>query len=719
MRDTTLVGGLVSTENQQHYFQKQALMKSCRTLPVIFILALGNAFAQPFVRQVECIPVSKNGSPISLPFAGGVNSPNHQFVDIDGDLDLDLFVLDTDLLVDFYRNEGTHSIPNFKLRNGVVVLPSFFYWFLFIDFDSDGLVDLATEDSTAAGVRIYRNTGTPQGPLFTPFISPLLDTSGARIFSGGGIPAFADIDNDGDLDFFGGDVSGRICFYENIGTATNPLYRFVTCAWQNILILGDTCTIETPAFLTPRHGPSAMRFADIDADKDFDLFFGDYFHQGIFFIENMGTPGNASMVCNTAWYSPNSPVVTAGFNQPVLVDIDGDTDLDLFVGVLGGITQLDGFWFLKNIGNPDSAWFRLETKNFISTIDVGEFARPAFVDIDADGDQDLFIGNLNGEITFFRNDGTPANPSYVFADSLYQSIVGNYQYAPVFVDIDNDGDADLFIGMYDGSLKFYRNTGTPQVPVFVNESSPVDTMDVGFYAAPTFIDIDADGDQDLFIGKDNGRLTFYRNSGSASTFTPMLESLFYQNITAGSNSIPTFADINGDGDFDLFIGNSVGKVEYYENIGTQTNAQFVRVTNHYANTDPAFEAAPTFVDIDADGDRELFIGVTKGGLHYYRNDLITTLEESHQVPVSAQLFQNYPNPFNPTTRIEYQTSGSEHVTLKVYDVLGREVATLVNEVKTPGTYTVVWDARGVAGGIYFYRLVADGYTQSRRMILIK
>ncbi len=89
------------------------------------------------------------------------------------------------------------------------------------------------------------------------------------------------------------------------------------------------------------------------------------------------------------------------------------------------------------------------------------------------------------------------------------------------------------------------------------------------------------------------------------------------------------------------------------------------------------------------------------------------------IPGSFSLFQNYPNPFNPTTMIRYQLSAVGHVTLNVYDVLGRRVATLVNEVKTPGTYEVEFSGAGLASGVYFYRLIADGRVVTKRMVLIK
>jgi hypothetical protein len=88
-------------------------------------------------------------------------------------------------------------------------------------------------------------------------------------------------------------------------------------------------------------------------------------------------------------------------------------------------------------------------------------------------------------------------------------------------------------------------------------------------------------------------------------------------------------------------------------------------------------------------------------------------------PRTYTLEQNYPNPFNPVTTINYQLPTITRVTLKVYDVLGREVAALVNEVKQPGRHTVQWNASEVAGGVYFYRLSTRDFVQTRRLLLLR
>ena len=97
---------------------------------------------------------------------------------------------------------------------------------------------------------------------------------------------------------------------------------------------------------------------------------------------------------------------------------------------------------------------------------------------------------------------------------------------------------------------------------------------------------------------------------------------------------------------------------------------------------------------------------------------ITERGETGQL-IKFKLGLNYPNPFNPTTDIRYQIADGGFVSLKIFDVLGREVSTLVNEVKYPGTYTVNWDANGLPGGVYFYRLQAGDFMQARKLILTR
>jgi hypothetical protein len=90
-----------------------------------------------------------------------------------------------------------------------------------------------------------------------------------------------------------------------------------------------------------------------------------------------------------------------------------------------------------------------------------------------------------------------------------------------------------------------------------------------------------------------------------------------------------------------------------------------------------------------------------------------------QIPAEFNLRQNYPNPFNPATTIEYDVPARARIMLKIYNTLGQEVASLVDEERMPGTYSAVWDARGAASGTYWSRMTADGKSVVQKMILLK
>jgi hypothetical protein len=100
-------------------------------------------------------------------------------------------------------------------------------------------------------------------------------------------------------------------------------------------------------------------------------------------------------------------------------------------------------------------------------------------------------------------------------------------------------------------------------------------------------------------------------------------------------------------------------------------------------------------------------------------ELVTVKNDINNELTDFNLHQNYPNPFNPVTTIKYQIPEFSFVTLKIYDVLGNEIETLVNEEKAAGSYAIEFGADGLTSGIYFYQLKADGYMETKKMILIK
>ncbi|MBI5403806.1 MAG: T9SS type A sorting domain-containing protein [Ignavibacteriae bacterium] len=104
---------------------------------------------------------------------------------------------------------------------------------------------------------------------------------------------------------------------------------------------------------------------------------------------------------------------------------------------------------------------------------------------------------------------------------------------------------------------------------------------------------------------------------------------------------------------------------------------------------------------------------------FYMNPIIGTGSNSNNIPEQYSLSQNYPNPFNPVTRINFDLPKQGLTTLKVYDILGREIRTLVNEVKAPGSYSIDFNGNEFSSGVYFYKLESNQFSDIKRMILVK
>ncbi|MBI9075518.1 MAG: VCBS repeat-containing protein [Desulfatibacillum sp.] len=329
------------------------------------------------------------------------------------------------------------------------------------------------------------------------------------------------------------------------------------------------------------------------------------------------------------YYGGTNPLedVWAYNAKPAFVDIDNDGDLDCFVGENGGTVQ---FW--KNSGTPRAASFTrmIGADNPLSDTNVLDLASPAFVDIDGDGDMDAFIGHANemyqtwgeysGEeslVTFLENTGTPEAPVFNFnavASDTRKTITenplivqGGYFAAPTFADIDGDGDMDAFVGDSYGNIRRYENV-TGENPskairstiVFVSrgplpgkDSYPIDADNGN--AAPSFVDVDGDGDLDLFVGNKYGAIQYFENTGSAQEFE-FTERTMSQNplrVNPGINSAPVFADINGDGLADCFMGSSWTNTKRRIQEPTESPTDFYSnlFVRYYQNTGTATKPA--------------------------------------------------------------------------------------------------------------------------------
>ncbi|MCZ6703734.1 MAG: T9SS type A sorting domain-containing protein, partial [Ignavibacteria bacterium] len=122
-------------------------------------------------------------------------------------------------------------------------------------------------------------------------------------------------------------------------------------------------------------------------------------------------------------------------------------------------------------------------------------------------------------------------------------------------------------------------------------------------------------------------------------------------------------------------------------------------------------------DIKKDLTNQLFFSTDFEGI--FELDVITNIGEEPVYSYNYSLSQNYPNPFNPVTKIKYSVPSSEIVQIKVFDVLGTEIKTLLNEYKQSGSYEIEFDASSLPSGVYFYRVISGSYSETKKMILLR
>jgi hypothetical protein len=553
------------------------------------------------------------------PFLGGFDVPRPQFVDVDGDGDLDLFVQERSNELMFFENIGTAESPRFVWRADKYQNLDIGEWSRFADLDGDGDLDLLAEQPYSY-IRYFRNTGSATDPRFTAAVDSVRDAEGRAIFADRqNIPNVADIDCDRLPDLFLGRVDGTITRYELVaGTEEIPRFRFLTDRFEGIEIIGQIGSM---------HGANAMYFADIDDDGDSDFFWGDFFEPGVLFVRNVGSCPAPNLRGDPQPLIPSGDTLsTSGYNVPVLGDIDGDGDLDLFVGVLGGAfnpqrTAADNFLFYEREANGDLAF---RSKRYLSGIDVGSESAPALADVDGDGDLDLIVGNKidpavldRGRLYLFRNIGTATAPEFRLTDTL--DVATSYHLAPAFADLDGDGDLDVLLGTWNDGVLVLWNEGTRTEPRFVRRDSLIVRITRGSHTTPAVGDLDGDGDLDLIIGESSGALNYYRNDGTRAAPRFTLVSDEFEGINVGRRSAPVLHDVDGDGDLDLLIGREQGGVVLYRNEGTPAAARFVWDTSF---TLPLHHmSAPAFGDLDGDGSAEIVAGGLSGGLIYLSRSL--------------------------------------------------------------------------------------------------
>ena len=270
--------------------------------------------------------------------------------------------------------------------------------------------------------------------------------------------------------------------------------------------------------------------------------------------------------------------------------------------------------------------------NPLNGFDVDTESDPSFADMDGDGDLDMISGENDGVFNYYKNIGTPTSPLFTEMSPGNNPLTGfdvGEDNKMELVDIDGDGDFDLFCGEEDGILNFFENTGTAYIPEFTQRtgaSNPMRGEDVGRDSNPTFCDLDNDGDFDIIVGEDGGTMYYFENTGTATapSFTRRTDE---ENPVAefdiGDEAAPAFVDMDNDGDYDLVVADDGASFSYFENIGTASAPVFVERTgsaNPLGSFTPDTAPTLTYVDIDGDGDSDQFSGGDDGKFRFYRGE---------------------------------------------------------------------------------------------------
>jgi hypothetical protein len=370
-------------------------------------------------------------------------------------------------------------------------------------------------------------------------------------------------------------------------------------------------------------------------------------------------------------------------------------------------------------------------------------------DINNDGKSDLILRAPNAP------DTTKAGKAYIFLNPVNNPIanavvVGDTIFAGlglncVIGDLNNDGFNDLIVrGTKQGGpqsswydyVNIYWGTGVNQINTTLGLQ--MRTVNLYFYGVACF-DVNGDGRPDLLwtAADSSGLLRVnVHYGGSNFSTTPSLR-LRNPGISQFGFTIANAGDMNGDGYNDIVVGAPQATITsglvFVFSGGPKIDELFDAAVGQ--SMEAAFgQSVSSIGDVNGDGLSDVIVGAPhyaffrdKGYWGVFLGDTtiqVTAVNEGGVIPRTFRLAQAYPNPFNPSTTIKYEVSSEALITIKVFDVLGREVRVLVSETKLSGEYETVFNASSLPSGIYFYRMTALPhrgliFTETRKVLFIK
>lgn len=721
-------------------------------------------FAQPFFQRYDSMQVKINGTLVANPWSGGLNFVQVSNIDLNLDGIKDLFVFDrTGNKIRTFINKGTVGAVDFQYDPKYESrFPKLRDWALLVDYNCDGKEDIFSYYN--GGFTVYKNissvaTGLQFLKVVTQQKSQYNPPSPAKIFlyvSSVDIPAITDIDNDGDLDIVTfGNVSASMEYHQNqsmelYGNCDSLVFKMKNRCWgyaeegalTNDYTLGITCTnnVANPGIIavdnngdgnidqssrsTERHAGGCELCIDLDADGDKEFIVGDVSYNNLSMLTNGGSP-------TSAYFTAVDPAFPSNNTSTAVVDLsifpcafyadannDGIKDLIVSPNAANVSENFNSVVYYKNNGANNAPVFQFQQSNLLqdNMIDVGEGAYPVFFDYDNDGLKDLFIGNYGyynisgyeNKIAQFKNTGTNSNPKYdlITRDYNNYSSLGIYNMIPTFGDMDADGDADMFIGGYDGKLHYFENTGGAGAAVFgaaptqANfKNSNNHTIDVGDFAAPQIVDVDNDGKKDLVIGRRNGRIAYLHHTGSSTSPIPVMDSVSY---SWGNVNVKGLYDVAGyshpfvfrqGGVTKLVTGAENGYLFLYDNIDGNLNGTFNRADTTFMNVWEGTQTAPSMADINGDGYLDMIVGNYQGGVTFFKGAVSLTSNISDEL--IHWNFELFPNPADHSVTIRISNEQNSSYALDLYNMMGQTIIsqkmlnnhlTLNTEQLPPGVY---------------------------------
>jgi hypothetical protein len=433
---------------------------------------------------------------------------------------------------------------------------------------------------------------------------------------------------------------------------------------------------------TDLDGASFVKVEDMDGDGDKDV---------------VAAARGAGQIVWYEYLTWNKDTIVSNWTEPYIsvANMDGDDDYDVVASSFA-INRIS--WF----ENPD--W----NENVINGNAPGAVGVCA-ADINKDDTMDVVVAHgYNNEIVWYEG---PHWGIHLIGSNVITPSPPNYPDNVFVHDIDGDQDLDVLITIWNvnftiGSLILYTNND----PDTTWTKTVVDP-DIGYILSLDVADMDFDDTLDVVATSVGHDMVLWYDLPS---------------WTRGDTIDPDFnatgmgiGDIDKDDIVDVVAAGqdtTPPGVRWYKGPGWQMNAVYPQ--------DVGFHSL-IVTDLDDDTDMDIITTLVQWDqVWWFENLLIPTtgiLNDKHtNIPSDFSLKQNYPNPFNPSTIIEFDLPKSSEVTLKVYNILGERVATLVSERLTSGSYSYKWSQpAGIASGVYLYRLEAEGFVETRKMIIVR